>query len=176
MGASTVEADTAVDQDINDRIADAEADVARAQARLERLRRANADAAPASPSVTAPRSPDDIVDAVAAESAAEAQGTRPSAPAAALLYQDAPFVPAKDHVAAGLLAILLGCFGIHKFYLGYTTAGFITLAITIVGGVFTLGVTAAVMAIVGVVEGVLYLTVSQSTFECTHVEHVREWF
>ena len=63
-----------------------------------------------------------------------------------------------------------------KFYLGYTTAGFITLAITIVGGVFTLGVTAAVMAIVGVVEGVLYLTVSQSTFECTHVEHVREWF
>ena len=93
-----------------------------------------------------------------------------------MLYEEAPFVPSKDHVAAALLAILLGCFGIHKFYLGYTTAGFITLGITIVGGVFTLGVAAAVMALVGVVEGILYLTESQSKFESTHVLHVREWF
>ena len=48
-----------------------------------------------------------------------------------------PMVTTKDHVAAGLLAIFLGAFGIHKFYLGYNTAGFIMLAVTIIGGVLT---------------------------------------
>ena len=35
----------------------------------------------------------------------------------------------KDHVAAGLLAIFLGVFGVHKFYLGCNQAGFIMLAV-----------------------------------------------
>lgn len=203
-------------REMEDRIADAEAEVARAQAHLEALRRQAGETAPSRPdspadpspdavprrTVDAPvpspaegagrtgqtkasagiahsdasSSPDDIVDAIAAESEAEARGNRGSEAAAAVLYEEAPFVPAKDHVAAALLAILLGCFGIHKFYLGYTTAGFITLGITIVGGVFTLGIAAAVMALVGIVEGVLYLTESQSKFESTHVAHTREWF
>lgn len=161
-------------RNMEDRIADAEAEVARAQARLEELRR-QADGA-SSPRSDATSTPDDIVDAIAAESEAEARGNCGSEAAATVLYEEPPFVPAKDHVAAALLAILLGCFGIHKFYLGYTTAGFIMLGITIVGGVFTLGIAAAVMALVGIVEGVLYLTESQSKFESTHVAHMREWF
>ena len=48
----------------------------------------------------------------------------------------------KDHVGAGLLAIFVGPLGIHKFYLGYNDAGFITLAITVVGSICTLGVAA----------------------------------
>ncbi|MGI6534962.1 MAG: TM2 domain-containing protein [Eggerthellaceae bacterium] len=194
---------------MEDRIADAEAEVARAQAHLAELRREAGDASPEPPAAypvsesgpgsaeasserddaavrpgtagaavrsDASSSPDDIVDAIALQSEAEARGNRGSEAAATVLYEEAPFVPSKDHVAAALLAILLGCFGIHKFYLGYTTAGFITLGITIVGGVFTLGVAAAVMALVGIVEGILYLTESQSKFESTHVLHVREWF
>lgn len=186
-------------RDMEERIADAEAEVARAQAHLAELRREAGDASPEPPAASSERddaaarpdvadvagaavrsdassSPNDIVDAIALQSEAEARGNRGSEAAATVLYEEAPFVPSKDHVAAALLAILLGCFGIHKFYLGYTTAGFITLGITIVGGVFTLGVAAAVMALVGVVEGILYLTESQSKFESTHVLHVREWF
>lgn len=155
-------------QDIEQRIADAEIEVARAQAHLDDLRyeAAHSDKV---------YDPDEIVDAVAAESAAAAKGVANPQQATAV-YDEMPFVPAKDHVAAGLLAILLGCFGIHKFYLGYTTAGFITLAITIVGGVFTLGITSVIMAVIGVVEGILYLAVSQSKFESTHVARVHEWF
>ena len=51
----------------------------------------------------------------------------------------------KDHVAAGLLAIFLGSLGIHKFYLGYNTPGFIMLAVTIVGSIFSLGLAGLAM-------------------------------
>lgn len=91
-------------------------------------------------------------------------------------YTPAAYVPAKDHVAAGLLAIVFGCFGIHKFYLGYTTPGFIMLAITIIGGVITFGIAALVMIVIGIIEGVIYLTMSQSEFEETHVNQVHSWF
>lgn len=33
----------------------------------------------------------------------------------------------KSKVAAGLLGIFLGCYGVHNFYLGYTKKGFIQL-------------------------------------------------
>ena len=195
--------------DIDERIADAEAEVARAQAHLDELRResqqmTNADEGNGTPSVVpevldasgnpidaptpsasyqggrtvhsdAASSPDAIVDAIAAESAAEASGTQSDAILTAA-YEDAPFVPAKDHVAAGLLAITLGCLGIHKFYLGYLSSGFITLGVSIVGGVLTLGIATIVMAAIGIVEGILYLAESQSKFESTHVTRVREWF
>ena len=45
----------------------------------------------------------------------------------------------KDHVSAGLLAVFLGMFGVHKFYLGCNNAGFIMLAVSIIGGIFTFG-------------------------------------
>ena len=31
-----------------------------------------------------------------------------------------PLPTAKSKIAAGILGILLGCFGVHNFYLGYT--------------------------------------------------------
>lgn len=87
-----------------------------------------------------------------------------------------PVLTTKDHVAAGLLAIFLGSLGIHKFYLGYNTAGFIMLAVTIVGSIFTLGLAAGVMGIIGIIEGILYLTKSQTEFEQVYVVNQREWF
>ena len=37
---------------------------------------------------------------------------------------------AEKKVVAGVLAILLGGLGIHKFYLGYTTAGIIMIVVS----------------------------------------------
>ena len=87
-----------------------------------------------------------------------------------------PAVGTKDHVAAGLLAILFGWLGIHKFYLGYNTSGFIMLGVSILGGIITFSLAAGVMCIIGIVEGILYLTKSQSEFEQMYVFSKREWF
>ncbi len=90
-------------------------------------------------------------------------------------YQQ-PLIRTKDHVAAGLLAIFLGVFGVHKFYLGYNTAGFILLGVTILGGIFTLGIASSVVWLIGVIEGVIYLTKGQPEFEQLYVFNKREWF
>lgn len=82
----------------------------------------------------------------------------------------------KDHVAAGLLAIFLGSLGIHKFYLGYNTPGFIMLAVTIVGSIFSLGLAGLAMVVISIVEGVLYLSKSQTEFERIYVFNKKEWF
>lgn len=82
----------------------------------------------------------------------------------------------KDHVAAGLLAIFLGSLGIHKFYLGYNTPGFIMLAVTIVGSIFSLGIAGLAMVVISIVEGVLYLSKSQTEFEQVYVFNKKEWF
>ena len=60
----------------------------------------------------------------------------------------------KNKIAAGLLAILLGGLGIHKFYLGCTKAGVITLLVSLL----TFGIGAVVMQIIGLIEGIIYLT------------------
>ena len=82
----------------------------------------------------------------------------------------------KDHVAAGLLAIFLGSLGIHKFYLGYNTPVFIMLAVTIVGSIFSLGIAGLAMVVISIVEGVLYLSKSQTEFEQVYVFNKKEWF
>lgn len=90
-------------------------------------------------------------------------------------YQQGGFA-SKDHVAAGLLAIFLGVFGVHKFYLGYNTAGFILLGVTILGGIFTFGIAASVVWLIGLIEGVIYLTKSQAEFNQIYVYGKRDWF
>lgn len=83
--------------------------------------------------------------------------------------------PIKDHVVAGLLAIFLGALGIYKFYLGYFNAGFLMLAVSVCLAPFTFGISAIAMAILGIVEGVMYLSTDQARFEFVYVQHVREW-
>lgn len=72
-------------------------------------------------------------------------------------------------LAAGLLAILLGPFGIHKFLLGYTSEGIIWLLLSL----FTLG---AVTGLLGVIEGIIYLTKSDEEFYQTYQVHKKGWF
>lgn len=82
----------------------------------------------------------------------------------------------KDHIVAGLLAIFLGGLGIHKFYLGYHSVGFIMLGVTILGSIFTLGLAGLVMEVVGIVEGITYLSKDQQTFDSMYVYGMKEWF
>lgn len=60
----------------------------------------------------------------------------------------------KSKIAAGLLGILLGCFGAHNFYLGYTGKAVAQLLIT----VLSCFVLSGVSAIWGLVEGIMILT------------------
>ena len=84
-------------------------------------------------------------------------------------------VPAqKSKVAAGLLAIFLGSLGIHKFYLGQTKAGIIMLAITLVGSLVAIGPLA--MAVVALIEGIMYLTKSDQDFYRIYVAGSKSWF
>lgn len=82
----------------------------------------------------------------------------------------------KDHISAGLLAIFLGVFGIHKFYLGCNQAGFIMLAVSIIGGILTFGLAAAVIWVIAAIEGLIYLTKPQTDFDRIYVLHQRDWF
>jgi len=82
------------------------------------------------------------------------------------------YTPSGKKVPAGILAILLGGLGIHKFYLGYTNAGLIMLLVS----VLTCGVGASVMGVIGLVEGIIYLTKSDEEFDQIYVEGKKEWF
>jgi len=79
-------------------------------------------------------------------------------------------------LAAGLLGIFLGAFGIHKFVLGYTTSGVIMLVIALVGGLLTCGVASFVMGVIGLIEGIIYLTKTPEAFQATYIDGRKEWF
>ena len=67
-----------------------------------------------------------------------------------------PLMEQKSRLTAGLLGILLGCFGAHNFYLGYTNRAIAQLLITILGG--CLVIPAAAAAVWGLIEGIMLLT------------------
>ena len=78
-------------------------------------------------------------------------------------------------LAAGLLAIFLGYFGIHKFVLGYNTAGIIMLVVSLAGGTITCGVATGVMSVIGLIEGIIYLTKSTDEFREIYLDQERPW-
>ena len=75
-------------------------------------------------------------------------------------------------IAAGICAILLGPFGVHKFILGYTGAGVTMLLIS----VLTCGIGAIPMKIIGLIEGILYLVKTDEEFVHTYILNKRSWF
>ena len=94
-----------------------------------------------------------------------------------LLYQGpGALAGGKNRVTAGILAILLGSLGIHKFYLGYTTPGFIMLGLSVVLGFLTGGIVTGLVSTIGVIEGILYLTRSDVEFYNTYVKGTKYWF
>lgn len=63
----------------------------------------------------------------ASPTSAKAKPTKKAASASAPAAADAGEVSDKSKLTAGLLAIFLGAFGVHRFYLGYTTLGIVQL-------------------------------------------------
>jgi TM2 domain-containing membrane protein YozV len=64
----------------------------------------------------------------------------------------------KNKIAAAIFALLLGGLGIHKFYLGRIGQGIVYLIFC-----WTL-----IPALVGFIEGIIYLTMSDQAFEAKY--------
>ena len=95
---------------------------------------------------------------------------------------------------AGLLAIFLGSLGVHKFYLGQNAAGLLMLAVNlgvwalaVVLSLLTLGFGALVLfplagfvssalGVVGLIEGIIYLTKSDADFQRDYLYGKKAWF
>ena len=77
-----------------------------------------------------------------------------------------------NKVAAGICGILLGALGIHKFILGYTKEGVIMLAVTLL----TCGIGGTVIGVIGLIEGIIYLTKSDQEFVRIYVTGRKGWF
>src|SRR5687768_5152063 len=81
-----------------------------------------------------------------------------------------------NKIAAGVCGILLGWLGVHKFILGMTGPGLVMLLVSLIGGVITCGVASAVVSIIGIVEGIIYLTKTDQEFHQIYEIEKRPWF
>ncbi len=72
-----------------------------------------------------------------------------------------PSWPIKSKIAAGVLAILLGGIGVHKFYLGKIGMGILYVVFCWTG----------IPALIGLIEGIMYLCSNDENFQLKH--HVR---
>lgn len=92
-------------------------------------------------------------------------------------------IPGADKkVIAGICGILFGGFGVHKFILGYQTEGFILLGVfaaALILTFITCGIASPLMiipGIVGLIEGIMYLTKSDEDFVNTYIRNKKPWF
>ncbi len=69
------------------------------------------------------------------------------------------FTAEKNRVTAGVLAILLGGIGVHKFYLNQIGLGI----------VYVLFCWTGIPSIIGLIEGILYLTMTDAAFVAKYV-------
>lgn len=115
------------------------------------------------------------------------QPARPGAPSGV------PADTAQKKLVAGLLGIVLGSLGVHKFYLGMNTPGLIMLGVNVgvwilalLLGLLTLGfgliltvplaaLVSGAVGLLGLVEGVLYLTKSDEEFYGQYVLGKKPW-
>ena len=81
---------------------------------------------------------------------------------------------AEKKIAAGICGILIGSLGIHKFILGYTKEGVIMILVTILGSFVLVG--PMIMWIIGLIEGIMYLTKSDEEFVSTYINGKKGWF
>jgi TM2 domain-containing membrane protein YozV len=99
-----------------------------------------------------------------------------------------PYAPADNNkkIAAGICGLLLGGFGVHKFILGLNSAGTIMLCCTLgswlitlvtcgFGGIIGIPVSLTV-SVIGIVEGIIYLTKSDAEFYQLYIVQKKQWF
>ncbi|WP_179337279.1 hypothetical protein [Winogradskyella ludwigii] len=83
-------------------------------------------------------------------------------------------------VLVGILAIILGGLGVHKFILGYNKEGGILLGIWLLGAILScVGIGLLIIwipGIIGLIEGIIYLTKSDEEFYNTYQVGKKPWF
>ena len=89
---------------------------------------------------------------------------------------------AEKKIAAGICGIVLGGLGIHKFVLGYTQEGIILLSVYLVAIILTFitcGIATPLIfipSVIGIIEGIMYLTKSDEEFVQTYIVNKKPWF
>ena len=81
----------------------------------------------------------------------------------------------KNRIVAALLAFVLGGIGIHKFYLGKTTAGVLMLLGGTVGWI-TFGFVPALVYLIAFIEFIIYLLKTDGDFHRDYVVGNKSWF
>lgn len=71
-------------------------------------------------------------------------------------------------IIAGILGILFGSLGIHKFVLGYNKEGLMQIAISII--------TCGIGSVIGFIEGIVYLTKTDEEFIYMYQVNKKGWF
>jgi TM2 domain-containing membrane protein YozV len=81
-----------------------------------------------------------------------------------------PSLPQESkRVLTGVLAILFGWLGVHRFILGDTTGGILRIVISVVTCTFG-------GSIIGLIEGIIYLTKSDAEFIQIYQVEKKAWF
>ncbi len=88
---------------------------------------------------------------------------------------------ASKKVAAGICGILFGGLGVHKFILGFNGAGTIMLSVWLISLVTGMCIVVPIFAcialnIIGLIEGIIYLTKSDEEFYQIYAVQRKEWF
>lgn len=68
----------------------------------------------------------------------------------------------------GIMALVLGNLGVHKFMMGQTGAGIIHIVLFML--------TCGMSGIIPLIEGIIYLTKSDEEFYQTYVVEQKAWF
>ena len=84
-------------------------------------------------------------------------------------------VGGKNKITAALLALFLGHWGVHKFYLGYNKEGVIMLLCGTVG-IPLLFIPLFIVRVIAFIEFIIYLTKSDDEFENIYVNNKKKWF
>jgi TM2 domain-containing membrane protein YozV len=98
------------------------------------------------------------------------------------MAQGAKLPGADKKIAAGICGILIGGLGIHKFILGYQQEGIIYLVMFGVAFILTmiscgfLFFLLMIPGIMGLIEGIIYLTKSDEEFVQTYIVNKKPWF
>lgn len=80
----------------------------------------------------------------------------------------------RNRIAAAVLAFFLGFMGVHKFYMGKTGSGIVMLLCGTIGAVLFFPF--LIMCIISIVEFVIYLTMTDETFDRTYIKGDKSWF
>lgn len=87
-------------------------------------------------------------------------------------YEEITSDQGSKRIVAGIVAILFGALGIHKFILGYQKEGLIMLVVSLL----SFGFLAALVGLVGIIEGIIYLSKSDEDFFQTYQIGSKPWF